>query len=384
MADPFLYERVYDWVLEEIRTESLRAGDRVPSEKELAERFGVSRITSKRALAMLADAGILDRQRGKGSFVVENVPELHALRNRGRSRRSRARASSCLALVLPDASEAYGLELLCAIEERSAEHGYHLVVRRTRDRQDLEEQAIETLVGGGVAEGLIVFPVHGEFYNASLVRLVLDRSPLVLVDRYLRGIPACSVHTDNVAAARALTGHLLDQGHEHVAFFSPPMENTTSIEERIQGYEEALRDRGLAAEARRRSTEFHSTLPGSATESEARADKDAIRAFVAREPQVTGFVACEYNIAVLLREVLDETVGRRAARAEDGGAAGSARRTIACFDSPGMPSVASPFVHIRQDQREMGRRAVDLLVAQLSGDEVPLHSVVPFSLVAPG
>lgn len=378
LADSFLYERVYDYVLDEIRSQSLRPGDRVPSEKELAERFGVSRITSKRALAMLAEAGLVDRRRGKGSFVVEDAPRLRALRAHGRTRPSRTpslQSSSCLALVLPDASDAYGLALLCAIEERCAEYGYHLVVRRTRDSQPVEEQAIEALAGG-VADGLIVFPVHGEFYNASLVRLVLDRSPLVLVDRYLPGIPACSVHTDNVAAAQALTGHLLDQGHRQIAFFSPPADKTSSIEERIRGFESALRERGLAPATGRYVTDLHSTLPGSATDrGAALVDRDRIRAFVAREPAVTGFVACEYSIAVMLREVLEE-LGELG---EVGDAAG--RRVIACFDSP--EADAKEFVHIQQDQRTMGRLAVDLLISQLSGENIPSLTTVPFSLVDP-
>ena len=59
------------------------------------------------------------------------------------------------------------------------------------------------------------------------------------------------------------------------------------------------------------------------------------------------------------------------------------RQLIACFDSPEAPTAAGPFVCIKQDQREMGRRAVDLLVAQIKGDETPPKSVVPFSLVDP-
>ncbi|HEY6738693.1 MAG TPA: GntR family transcriptional regulator [Actinopolymorphaceae bacterium] len=366
MPDPFLYERVYDHVLESIRDGTLAPGDRVPSEKELAERFGVSRITSKRALQLLAEAGILDRRRGKGSFVADRPHRLDV--SPPSSRPERARRASCLALVLPDASEAYGLDLMCAIEERAAEHGYHLVVRRSRDRQLIEEQAISALVSGGVAAGLIVFPVHGEFYNATLVRLVLDRSPLVLVDRHLPGIPACAVHTDNVAAARALTRYVAERGHERIGFVSPPMENTSSIEERLQGYESALEERGLSTDTRLRFSGLHSTLPGSGTATDARAaDRNAVRAFLESDPTMTAFVACEYNIAVLLREVLDE-LGRDDA-------------LIVCFDSPRPASHAFP--HIQQDEREMGRRAVDLLVSQLSGREVPLQTLVPFELVTP-
>lgn len=381
MADPFLYERVYSYLLEEIRAERLRPGDRVPSEKELAEQFGVSRITSKRALQMLAGAGVLDRRRGRGSFVAQRLPALEPLIAAAR-RASRPSGSSCLGLVLPDLSDTYGTELLCAIEERSAEHDHHLIVRRTRGRQELEEEVIEALTEEGrgkadgrrAVDGLIVFPVHGEYYNASLVRLVLNRFPLVLVDRYLPGIPACAVHTDNVAAARALTDHLLDQGHERVAFLSPPVENTSSIEERFQGYGEALRERGLTVADELCFTGFHSTLPGASERARPGTDREALRAFVSRLPDVTAFLACEYAIAVMVHEVLAE-LGREDER--DGGP------VIACFDSPAQPLPARPFVHVRQDQWEMGRRAVDLLMAQLAGEEVPRRSVVPFSLVLP-
>lgn len=371
LAGPFLYERIYDYLLEEIRNGTLHAGDRVPSEMDLAARFGVSRITSKRALHMLADAGVLRRRRGKGSFVAENIASLRTLPAPSTPPRTDPPpASACVALVIPEVSDAYGLDLLRAIEERCAERGYHLVVRRTRDRQDLEEHAIETLAGGGLVDGLIVFPVHGEYYNASLVRLVFDHRPLVLVDRYLRGIPACAVHTDNRAAARALTGQLLDNGHERLAFFSPPVTNTSSIEERMDGFELALGERGLPADAGSRFTEVRSTLPGTADDGDGPADREAIREFVAGAPDVTGFVACEYNIALLLRAVLAEL--RPAGGWE-----------IGCFDSPGTSAPGQPFVHIEQDEPEMGRRAVDLLLAQLDGEQVPPHSVVPFRLVDP-
>ena len=65
-----LYERLYAYVVDEIRKGALRSGDRVPSEKELARTHGVSRITSMRALQDLERAGIVDRIRGKGTFVA--------------------------------------------------------------------------------------------------------------------------------------------------------------------------------------------------------------------------------------------------------------------------------------------------------------------------
>lgn len=63
-----------------IRSGQLAPGDRVPSEPQLARDHAVSRDTAQRALAMLADEGLITRRRGVGSIVatVETVLEVRA------------------------------------------------------------------------------------------------------------------------------------------------------------------------------------------------------------------------------------------------------------------------------------------------------------------
>lgn len=46
-----------------------KPGDRLPSESELVEAYGVSRVTVHAALGMLVDEGVLVKRRGKGTFV---------------------------------------------------------------------------------------------------------------------------------------------------------------------------------------------------------------------------------------------------------------------------------------------------------------------------
>ncbi|MDI7274884.1 MAG: GntR family transcriptional regulator [Anaerolineae bacterium] len=46
-------------------------GDRIPSERELSETYGISRMTVRQALAELVDTGLLRRDQGRGTFVAE-------------------------------------------------------------------------------------------------------------------------------------------------------------------------------------------------------------------------------------------------------------------------------------------------------------------------
>ena len=77
------YERIKTAVTEQIEEGALRSGDRVPSENELVEALGVSRMTVNRAFRELAGQGVLARTRGSGTFVAEPKAssELMSVRN---------------------------------------------------------------------------------------------------------------------------------------------------------------------------------------------------------------------------------------------------------------------------------------------------------------
>lgn len=75
-----LYFQVRDTVLEEIKSQGLNPGERLPTEAELEQRYGVSRATIRQALAELESEGRVTRIQGKGTFVaipkIQHVPLL--------------------------------------------------------------------------------------------------------------------------------------------------------------------------------------------------------------------------------------------------------------------------------------------------------------------
>lgn len=367
-----LYEQLYKYIVGEIKDGRLKNGERVPSEKDLAVQFNVSRITSKKALEKLEQARLIERSRGKGSFVSKILPDLNAIESGGENDSKETPEESkwgLIGLVLPDFSGAYGLELIKAIESRCSELKYHLVIKQTLGSHQEEGQAIKSLLQLGV-EGLIIWPVHGEYYNAALLRLVLDEFPLMLVDRYLKGIPASAVYTNNKKATQELTEYLLDQGHEHIAFISPPAENTSSLEERVQGFMAAFSQRGWGLNPNYLFTNLLSTLPGSFNQEKVQADSDLVSQFLIQNPQITAIIACEYNVALIVSKAVKSLSPNP-----------SQNYMIACFDYPEDPFDDPLYTHIKQDEHGMGQKAVDFLAAQLANEPVPLHTMVDFKLV---
>ncbi len=64
------YSVIQGWLRQGIREGRWRAGDRLPTEAQLVEQFGVSRMTVNRALRELQLEGLLRREQGRGSFVA--------------------------------------------------------------------------------------------------------------------------------------------------------------------------------------------------------------------------------------------------------------------------------------------------------------------------
>ena len=69
-----MYLQIMDRIIEKITVGDWRAGDQLPSIRELAVSLRVSVITVKRAYLELEHAGVLVVQHGKGTFVAEPVP----------------------------------------------------------------------------------------------------------------------------------------------------------------------------------------------------------------------------------------------------------------------------------------------------------------------
>ncbi len=65
-----LYIQLMEVIKEDVNRGVYKVGQQLPPEGELCEMYGVSRITTRRAITELVEAGILQRQQGKGTFVT--------------------------------------------------------------------------------------------------------------------------------------------------------------------------------------------------------------------------------------------------------------------------------------------------------------------------
>nr|WP_263327682.1 GntR family transcriptional regulator [Neobacillus sp. Marseille-Q6967] len=68
---PF-YKQLRNKILDDIESGKLKHGDKLPSERELAEQYKISRMTARHTLTVLEREGVVERRVGAGTFVTNN------------------------------------------------------------------------------------------------------------------------------------------------------------------------------------------------------------------------------------------------------------------------------------------------------------------------
>lgn len=104
-AEP-LYASIKSYVLDGVQSGALKPNDRVPSEAELVETFGVSRMTVNRALRELKAEGVITRISGVGTFIAEAKPQGHLIKIRNIAAEVRERGHEYSVQVVQNALEA--------------------------------------------------------------------------------------------------------------------------------------------------------------------------------------------------------------------------------------------------------------------------------------
>jgi GntR family transcriptional repressor for pyruvate dehydrogenase complex len=68
-----LYEQIVQQIEESIVKGALKAGDQLPAERELAQRFGVSRTAVREAVKALREKGLVEAYSGRGTFITDGT-----------------------------------------------------------------------------------------------------------------------------------------------------------------------------------------------------------------------------------------------------------------------------------------------------------------------
>jgi DNA-binding LacI/PurR family transcriptional regulator len=210
---PLLYQQIQNELLKRIQQGIWRPGDRIPSVREICVEFDVSHITANRVLKDMTALGIIERQRGRGSFLRSNRPSVARVSSTGvRTRR--------LGLVAPRRSsgnlffDGYYSAIGKSIVDRAHEAGIEVRMAYLPGHSLTQKSSIREWMGTGV-DGIIYLSVSGFCLEAASLALQLG-IPALFLDSYEEGWPC--VVMDHGAAAALVCRKLLEAGHRRIGY----------------------------------------------------------------------------------------------------------------------------------------------------------------------
>lgn len=232
-----LYYQVYESLLKRIQNKEFVEGDPLPPERKLVEEYGVSRITIVKALDMLTNDGVIDRQHGRGTFVTS--PSESAANN------SAFPVHGTIGMVLPSLSHPYLISIMTGIAREANRAGFALQVISSFENPIEEQTQLQNLAEQAL-NGLIVYPRLSEA-NLNLYRTLSEKKPLVMVDRYIPGLEIDRVIFQDEQAGFELTELLIKKGHQRIAWISHEAP-ATSVQNRLVGHRHALQKHDVVSD----------------------------------------------------------------------------------------------------------------------------------------
>ena len=149
--------------------------------------------------------------------------------------------SKMIGLIIPDISNPFFATLACAVEEVAFKAGYGVLLCNTQNDRAREFSYLK-LLSGRQLDGILFLTNQAE--NPALAEILARSRNVVLIDEDVPGVSAPRIFSENRTGAYLAACHLLDNGHERIAFIGGP-KNLLSTRERFTGFENALQERGL-------------------------------------------------------------------------------------------------------------------------------------------
>lgn len=157
--------------------------------------------------------------------------------------------TNVIGLIIPDNSNSFFAELSKTIERAAHAAGYCLIYGNSGNDADRDLAYIQLFADRQV-DGIILAksPSISEEGNQHLLDFLETLTiPFLMVDRLISGSRGYSVSSNNFMGGYLATRHLLELGHHRIGAYTGS-QNIVSSNERLRGYQTALREWGLPFE----------------------------------------------------------------------------------------------------------------------------------------
>jgi LacI family transcriptional regulator len=317
---------------------------------DVAARAGVSLGTVSNVLNRPDRVAPATRDR-----VMEAIRELGFVRNEA-ARQLRAGRSRTIGLVVLDVGNPFFTDLAKGVESTASKSGLSVILCNSSDDSDREQHYL-SLLQEQRAFGILITPVGK--VSAGMEAIRRAGTPVVLVDRGSNR-RQCSVSVNDRVGGELAVSHMIDQGHERIAFVGGPM-SINQVSERLTGARAAAQAAGLPDSA---ITVIET--PRLDVDS-GRGVGDQLAAISARKRPTAVFCAND----LLALGLLQDTTRRHLSVPHD--------LAIVGYDDIDFAAAAAvPLTSVRQPRAQLGQAAMELLLEEAAAPDTHQHRQIVF------
>ena len=343
------YQALSERLRQMIADGMIAEGSALPTENELAARYGISRQTVRQAIAQLEQDGLVRRMRGSGTYVR------HGPRKSAGVRLVNVITTYITDYIFPS--------IVRGAESVFSDNGVLMTLSATYNQTETERSLLERALKQGT-DGLLIEGTQTALPNPNIAlyeELRRRNIPFVMINGFYPELISCTrVLMDDETGGAAAANYLIDRGHKRIGgvFKSDDMQGCL----RHRGFRGALENAGL------RSSD-ESLLWFSTPMRDAFFD-DPRLPFYRALPSLSA-VAC-YN---------DQTAVRLIDKAREMGLSVPENLSVISFDDSALASVCLPRLTTLGHQKEaLGRLAAQKLIAMIDGERQE-SACLPWTIV---
>lgn len=330
-----------------VRERRLRSGTQLGTELALAEQYGISRMTVRRAVDYLVAEGLIERRAGQGLFATGKV------------------ASGLLVQVVVPvlASSDQCTKVARGAMEHGDGHGCEVLIRDCGGELGEELGFMQELPQSN-SEGAIIVSLHHPRFAQSIFAIQQTGYPMVLVDDQPEYVEVSTVIADNYGGGYRVGEEFVRLGHRRVGFVGCLQHLTAR--QRFEGMRDAMLDAGLPFD---RSLTANLDIRGGVFDkSAAPLQGDALGELMTAPGRPTALFFSDdaraqiayHQLAALGIKVPGDV-------------------SVVGFDNSEVcEQVHPPLASVEQPSFEMGRQAMEMLLRHIRDPDMPAeHRVLP-------
>lgn len=201
-------------------------------QSDIAKQLNVSRVTVSKALRDHPDiSDAMKKKIGMTARKMGYVPNLIA-------RQLNSRRTFTIGIVIPDLENSFFSFIVDSMIDYATEHNYYVILTVSREKENIEKQNIENLIGMRV-DGLLVCLSQETTDTKIFTTVEKMKIPLVFFDRAFGNMKSPSVVFNDKIGAANILNRIINEGYTKIAHFAGYF-RTNIGKERQDGFLEAL------------------------------------------------------------------------------------------------------------------------------------------------